>query len=253
MLASYTRMLGGRLRMPSPSVAARGVQTLGDAKAATAGCAWKKSCYSGIDYTINEDSPVIEAVEKLAAYNVGALVTTDVQGKCHCHCVISVRRAFRLHLLGTGNLSGVLSERDYVTKIALLERSSKEVKVKEISTKAANLVTASPEETTDLDRRYSLRADSNVLLVAMSLRPCSGSRPRLAYDVYCIENTQRMYAENAGERYQALALGRWQKGGRDHIHKRFNQERPRGKGPLHSKPSFICNWRRWALCRMSGR
>mmetsp|Transcript_26056 Transcript_26056/g.61854 ORF Transcript_26056/g.61854 Transcript_26056/m.61854 type:complete len:188 (+) Transcript_26056:112-675(+) len=127
MLASYTRMLGGRLRVPSPSVAARGVQTLGDAKAATAGCAWKKSCYSGIDYTINEDSPVIEAVEKLAAYNVGALVTTDVQG----------------------NLSGVLSERDYVTKIALLERSSKEVKVKEISTKAANLVTASPEETTD--------------------------------------------------------------------------------------------------------
>ena len=79
--------MGGRLLRPSSVVsltAARGVQTLGDAKAATAGCAWKKSCYSGIDYTINEDSPVIEAVEKLAAYNVGALVTTDAEGRCHC-------------------------------------------------------------------------------------------------------------------------------------------------------------------------
>ena len=56
---------------------------------------------------------------------------------------------FDLHLLGTGNLSGVISERDYVTKIALLERSSKDVKVKEISTKAANLITARPEETTE--------------------------------------------------------------------------------------------------------
>jgi len=43
----------------------------------------------------------------------------------------------------------VISERDYVTKIALLERSSKDVKVKEISTKAANLITARPEETTE--------------------------------------------------------------------------------------------------------
>ena len=80
MLATCTRTMGGRLLRPSVTVAARGVQTLGDAKA-TANCAWKKSCYSGIDYTINEDCAVIEAVEKLAAYNVGALVTTDAQGK----------------------------------------------------------------------------------------------------------------------------------------------------------------------------
>lgn len=33
--------------------------------------AWKKSCYSGIDYTISDDASVYEAVEKFAAYGVG--------------------------------------------------------------------------------------------------------------------------------------------------------------------------------------
>lgn len=89
--------------------------------------AWNKSCYSGIDYAIDDESTVFEAVNKLAAYNVGCLVTTDADGK----------------------LSGVISERDYITKIALLGRTGKTTKVKEISTKAANLVTASPNETVD--------------------------------------------------------------------------------------------------------
>lgn len=39
-------------------------------------------------------------------------------------------------------MTGVVSERDYVSKIALLGRTSKDTKVKEISTKSANLVTA---------------------------------------------------------------------------------------------------------------
>lgn len=33
--------------------------------------AWNKSCYSGIDYTINDEATVYEAVEKFAAYGVG--------------------------------------------------------------------------------------------------------------------------------------------------------------------------------------
>jgi hypothetical protein len=47
----------------------------------TATDAWNKSCYSGIDYTINEDLPVYDAVQKFAAYNVGCLVTVDAEGK----------------------------------------------------------------------------------------------------------------------------------------------------------------------------
>jgi len=49
----------------------------------------------------------------------------------------------------TGKLSGVVSERDYVTKVALLGNSSKDIKVKQISTKAANLVMARPYDTVD--------------------------------------------------------------------------------------------------------
>jgi len=43
----------------------------------------------------------------------------------------------------------VISERDYINKVALLGRSSKEMKIKEISTKSANLMTAKPSDSID--------------------------------------------------------------------------------------------------------
>lgn len=52
---------------------------LGEAQTATH--AWKKSCYNGIDYTIGDDCTVLEAIQKLAAYDVGCLVTTDANGE----------------------------------------------------------------------------------------------------------------------------------------------------------------------------
>jgi signal-transduction protein with cAMP-binding, CBS, and nucleotidyltransferase domain len=99
--------------------------------------AWKKSCYSGMDYTIGDESTVFEAVNKLAAYDVGCLVTKDANG----------------------NLSGVISERDYVQKIALLGKSSKDTLVRQISTKAADLVTASPSDTVDACMQKMLTRD----------------------------------------------------------------------------------------------
>lgn len=47
----------------------------------TAEHAWNKSCYSGMDYTISDDATVFDMVEKMAAYDVGCLVTKDAEGK----------------------------------------------------------------------------------------------------------------------------------------------------------------------------
>lgn len=87
---------------------------------ATADDAWRKSCYGDMDFTVNDKSSVHDAVQKLAGFNIGCLVTVD----------------------DAGNMTGVVSERDYVCKIALLGRTSKDTMVKQISTKAPNLVTA---------------------------------------------------------------------------------------------------------------
>ena len=54
----------------------------------TAEHAWNKSCYSGMDYTISEDATVFDMVEKLAAYDVGCLVTKDKEGKIN-YCIVS--------------------------------------------------------------------------------------------------------------------------------------------------------------------
>lgn len=86
--------------------------------------AWNASCYHEMDFSIPETATVFEAVERFAAYDIGALVTTDENGQ----------------------MSGIISERDYVKKVALLGRLSKDTQIKDIFTQKRNLVKASPED-----------------------------------------------------------------------------------------------------------
>ena len=136
---------------PLLSHGVRGIGTLEESK--TAKSAWQKSCYFEMDFTIPEDASVYEAVQKFAAYDVGCLVTTDSSGTFHMALDLKISSAlynadnFVVH--SKGGVSGVISERDYVSKIALLGRVSKDTKVKEISTKSSNLVTASPKDSVD--------------------------------------------------------------------------------------------------------
>jgi len=52
--------------------------------------AWNKSCYHEMDFSISEEATVFEAVERMSAYDVGALVTTDAAGESVAYCVYSV-------------------------------------------------------------------------------------------------------------------------------------------------------------------
>mmetsp|Transcript_55 Transcript_55/g.70 ORF Transcript_55/g.70 Transcript_55/m.70 type:complete len:196 (+) Transcript_55:356-943(+) len=122
-------------RNATASQATRSMGTLEESPSAKS--AWEKSCYFEMDFTIPEESTVYEAVQKFAAYDVGCLVTTNPHG----------------------DISGVISERDYVSKIALLGRKSKETKVKEISTKSSNLMVAHPEDSVDICMEKMLSKD----------------------------------------------------------------------------------------------
>jgi len=90
--------------------------------------AWEKSCYHEMDYTISEDATVYQAVEKFAGYDVGALIALD----------------------GDGKMAGVISERDYIKKVSLLGKTSKETKIKEIFTQDANVVVATVDDSIDV-------------------------------------------------------------------------------------------------------
>lgn len=89
--------------------------------------AWEKSCYHEMNYTISENSTVYEAVEKFSGYDVGALIALDSEGK----------------------MAGVISERDYIKKVSLLGKTSKETLVKEVFTQDANVVTVTTSDSID--------------------------------------------------------------------------------------------------------
>jgi len=104
----------------------------------------------------------------LTSFSLGCLVTKDANGKIlrtFIHCCLNSSPFLMTSLMNdfltahAGNLSGVVSERDYVKKIALLGKKSKEVLVKQISTKAADLITVSPNDTVDACMQKMLSRD----------------------------------------------------------------------------------------------
>ena len=72
---------------------------------------FERSCYHKVDFKINEDSSVREAVNRFTAFKVGCLAVTNKDNK----------------------VVGVCSERDFISKVSF-DKSINDVKVKDICT-----------------------------------------------------------------------------------------------------------------------
>ncbi|MGC8829880.1 MAG: CBS domain-containing protein [Verrucomicrobiia bacterium] len=77
-----------------------------------------------IIWTISPEATVFEAIKMLSDKNIGALLVMEGE-----------------------KLVGILSERDYTRKVALLGRSSKETRVRDII--STNLITVTPQHTVE--------------------------------------------------------------------------------------------------------
>ena len=85
--------------------------------------AWEKSCYHKIDFTIKDSATVYEAIQKFTAYDIGCLAVKNKDNK----------------------VIGVVTERDYVHKVALLDKP-KTTLVSEICTFEPNVRTSSVDD-----------------------------------------------------------------------------------------------------------
>ena len=90
----------------------------------TAMSVFKKSCYNKLDFKINEDKPLSEAVARFKVFNVGCLAVVDKDSA----------------------LVGVLSKRDYIDKIAAVNKTHEGVKVKDICTYGNNVIVAKKDD-----------------------------------------------------------------------------------------------------------
>ena len=104
---------------------------------------FENSCYHKIDFKINEDSPIKEAVMRFSAFNIGCLAVTD----------------------NTDKVIGVCSERDYIKKAAVTEKGLKDLKVKDICTYGPNIIIAKKDDTLEMCMNKMMYKDIRHLLV----------------------------------------------------------------------------------------
>jgi predicted transcriptional regulator len=109
----------------------------------TALSVFKNSCYHKIDFKISEEDSARKAVQMFSTFNIGCLAVTDSQNK----------------------VAGVLSERDYINKVAALGKDDSCVWVKHICTYTPNIIIAKKNDTLEQCMNKMLIKDIRHLLV----------------------------------------------------------------------------------------
>jgi len=104
---------------------------------------FKNSCYHKIDFKINEENTANNAVKRFAAFNIGCLAVTDAKNE----------------------VIGVLSERDYINKVAALEKDDITTKIKEICTYTPNIIIAKKDDSIEQCMNKMLFKDIRHLLI----------------------------------------------------------------------------------------
>lgn len=113
----------------------------------TARHAYEKSCYLRINWKISQHSCVEEAVHRMVVNKIGCLAVTSGENE-------------------TGEIIGIISERDYIGKVALLKKDPKKTVVSEICTHGrANLVSVTLDNPVDACMKKMLDRDIRHLLI----------------------------------------------------------------------------------------
>ena len=104
---------------------------------------FNKSCYNKVDFKINQNSTTTELVQRFTSLNVGCLAVTDDHNK----------------------VVGVISERDYINKVAAEQKNSNDVKVKDICTYGHKIIVANKNDSLEKCMNKMLFKDIRHLLI----------------------------------------------------------------------------------------
>ena len=110
----------------------------------TARSALGKSCYLKIDWKIDENAPVSDAVNRMVGHKIGALAVSNADG----------------------DVVGIISERDYLGKVSFMNKKAEDTKISEVCTYGAvNLVSVTLDNPIDQCMRKMLDRNVRHLLI----------------------------------------------------------------------------------------
>jgi CBS domain-containing protein len=142
--------LSRRMQVIKPLRTVRWLATFEEDDAAmeqTARHAFAQSCYLKINWKISEQAMVEEALHRMVVNKIGCLAVTEGAGD-------------------SGTVVGIISERDYVGKVALLNKNPKTTPVSEVCTHGkANLISVTLDNPVDACMRKVLARDIRHLLI----------------------------------------------------------------------------------------